>query len=252
MENYKHTACLAGAILVLSVSFASRAEPGPEDVAKSWDEARVYVPGSESYLKSPKDVKLDKPAPVVLFMHGCSGIDAAESSWAAFIRNKGYVVVLPDSFARDRPKSCDPRTQRGGLFPGFFAFRREEVLYGVAQLQNMPWADKRNLFLMGHSEGGVMAALSNVPGFRGVIVSAWVCTSPSAPNTGLRIAPEVPVLVLDHEKDPWFTASPGRHCSEFFGTRKARQVTLPGFAHNTFEPGAQQPVLDFLNENLAR
>lgn len=234
-------------------AFTLHAAPGPEDVGKSWDNARVYVTSSESFLKSPKDVKLDKPMPVILFMHGCSGIQAAETGWAPFLRQNGFVVVLPDSFARERPQSCDPRTGRGGLFPGVFRFRADELRYAMAQLQSSPWADSRNIFLMGHSEGGVQVALTPVTGLRGAIVSGWVCTSPSAPNTGLRTALDLPLLVLDHERDPFYAASPGRRCSEFFGARtKARQVTLPGEAHNTFEPDAQQPVLDFLNENLRK
>lgn len=49
------------------------------------------------------------------------------------------------------------------------------MAYALDQLRKAPWADQRNLFLMGHSEGAVVVATANVSGFRGVIISAWIC-----------------------------------------------------------------------------
>ena len=91
------------------------AAPGRKTLAELGQRASRDVKRELSQV--PKDVKLDKPMPVILFMHGCSGIQAAETGWAPFLRQNGFVVVLPDSFARERPQSCDPRTGRGGLFP---------------------------------------------------------------------------------------------------------------------------------------
>ena len=200
----------------------------------------VSVPG-RFLTTSVKDIKLEQPLPVVLLIHGCAGIQRTESSWAGFLKGEGYIVVEPDSFARSRPISCDPRTHRAGLFPGVATYRQDEVTYALAQLRKAPWADQRNLFLMGHSEGAVVVATANVSGFRGVIISAWIC------RNGLVVPRETAVLAIDHEKDPWFPNSSGQHCSNLFGTRtNARQITLTGFDHGTFEAPAERAVKDFL------
>jgi dienelactone hydrolase len=241
---------------ILATSFAAicNADPGPADVAKSWENARVYIPGQESFATSPKDVKFDKSAPVVLFMHGCSGIEKTDIAWADFLKEKGYFVVLPNSFARDRPASCDPRTQRAGLFPAVAEFRLDEARYSMERLKELAWADKANLFLMGHSEGAAIAALSDSPGYRGVIVSAWICTSLRFPkNSGIRVPTDTALLILDHESDPWYPYGPNRHCSEYFGARtNAQQLTLPGTMHETFVPEAQKTLADFLAKNIVR
>lgn len=200
----------------------------------------MSVPG-QFLSTSPKGIKADKPRPVVLLIHGCDGIKRAESSWAGFLKGEGYIVVEPDSFARSRPISCDPQSHRAGLFPGVTVYRLDEVTYALEQLRKAPWADQRNLFLMGHSEGGVIVANANLSGFRGVIISAWICRS------GLIVPDETAVLAIDHENDPWFPYSSGQHCSNLFGSRtNARQVTLQGFDHNTFEAPAERAVKDFL------
>ncbi len=224
----------------LACSACATQQPTSADVAASWEHAVVYVPG-RLLSTSVKDIGAEKPRPVVLLIHGCAGIQRTESSWAGFLKDEGYVVVEPDSFARSRPKSCDPRTHRAGLFPGVTTYRRDEVSYALEQLRKAPWADRRNLFLMGHSEGAVVVATANLSGFRGVIISAWIC------RNGLVVPHETAVLAIDHAKDPWFPNSDYEHCSNLFGTRtNARQVTLPGFDHDTFEAPAQRAVRDFL------
>jgi dienelactone hydrolase len=228
------------AVAALLACSACATQPTSADVAASWEHAVVSVPG-RFLATSVKDLGAEKPRPVVLLIHGCTGIQRTESAWAGFLKDEGYIVVEPNSFARSRPNSCDPRTHRAGLFPGVTMYRLDEVSYALEQLRKAPWADKRNLFLMGHSEGAVVVATANLSGFRGVIISAWVC------RYGLVVPRETAVLAIDHEKDPWLSNSSYEHCSNMFGTRaNARQVTLPGFDHDTFEAPAQRAVKDFL------
>lgn len=245
--------CLTGfAALACAPVAVCHSAPGPADVANSWKEAVVYLPG-RTFTTTVRGIEIDKPVPVVLHMHGCAGIHDTDKSWAYFLKEQGYAVILPDSFARDRPPSCDPRTKRTGLFPGALSFRKDEIVYALEQIKAAPWADKRNLFLMGHSQGGVLVALAGIPGFRGVIISGWPCVGPGNSSEGLRVPDESPVLVLNHERDPWYGYAADRRCSEFFGERKnAREVILKGFDHDSFKPAAKEAVLEFLNENLSR
>ena len=157
-----------------ATAFAQTAENLADNVSRSWNEATVLVPG-RFFATSPHRVRVavDKPLPVVIYMHGCTGITADHDlRWGQFIKALGFIVVLPDSMKRPgRRQNCDPKAKRGGAFPQVFAMRQEEIRYAVEQLKSSPWADSKNVFLMGHSEGGNAAAQSKLGGLRGVIIS---------------------------------------------------------------------------------
>ena len=42
-----------------------------KDVEKSWEDAVVYVPG-KTFTTSVSKIIVDKPLPVVLYLHGCA------------------------------------------------------------------------------------------------------------------------------------------------------------------------------------
>ncbi len=228
------------------------AEPGPADVSRSWEGAVVYVP-DKAFPTSVDALPTEVAHPVVLFLHGCAGIKQGEKAWAYFLKNAGYLVVLPDSFARERPPSCDPATKRFGLFRGALAFRRDEIRFALEQLERAAWADRRNIFLMGHSQGGVLAALADFPALRGVVISGWPCVGTDGTVDGIRVPPQTPLLVLNHQQDPWYGYAAGRRCSEFFADRReARETILDGTGHDTFDATAREAVLDFLTRHRHR
>ncbi len=184
------------------------------------------------------------PVPVVVFMHGCTGIWTSDTpAWVSFLASHGYAVVAPDSFARPgRLSNCDPRTLTTGRVPDVQRLRYEEIAYALARVRELPWADRDRVFLMGHSEGGVAASLWDRPGFRGVIVSGWPCRARSPHLSGLWTPRGVPVLSIGWAMDPWYRG-PGS-CQ---GTR-AQVVTLQGIGHATSSsPEAQRAVLAFLD-----
>ncbi len=234
------------------------AEQGAE-VARTWEAARVYVPGHSRYYTPSTAPGAAAPLPTILFLHACVGFYWHDDQWAAILTEAGYAVVMPNSFARHyRPRDCDPSTRRVGLFPGAQNMRREEIIHAVGRLRSLPWVDSRNLFLMGHSEGAGATALWDKPGFKGHIISAWPCTHRTRPALdGVWVPAEVPVLALNFEDDPWFPAgSPMRgSCEGKFGRRKnAREVRLKGWGHvNTAQEGeAREAVLQFLRAHTMR
>ena len=49
--------------------------------------------------------------PVVVFMHGCTGINLPEGKVEKILTSVGYAVIFPNSFGRTlRPTDCDGRT----------------------------------------------------------------------------------------------------------------------------------------------
>jgi poly(3-hydroxybutyrate) depolymerase len=237
-------------------AFAQTADNQGKGVAMSWEKAQVFVP--DMFFKTtPNKVTGNKPMPVVIYLHGCTGIDPNHDvRWGEFIKGLGYIAVLPDSMARPGRKSnCDPRTKRTGAFPQAHAMRMEEIRYALEQVKKSAWADTNNIFLMGHSEGGHAAAGNRLADFRGIIISGWTCTdSARAGSDGIFAPLETPILTLEWDHDAWREGTPLQgSCANKFGERKkARQVLFHGTQHSTYDQlKARDAVAQFLKENLA-
>jgi hypothetical protein len=235
---------------------AQDAETRVSDAAITWERAQVFVPGS-LFKTRPDKVALTKPLPVVIYLHGATGIDPNhDARWGTFIKDLGYIAILPDSMARPGRKSnYDSKTGRGGAFPRANAMRMEEIRYALEQVKKSSWADARNVFLMGHSEGGQAAARNRLPDFRGIIISGWTCTDSARPGFDGIFAPlETPILTLEWDHDALREGTPQQgSCANKFGERKkAHQVLLSGTEHGTYsQPGARDAVAQFLKENRA-
>jgi dienelactone hydrolase len=239
---------------------AAVAADGTDAVVPTWEQARVFLPGSAAPLK-PANVKaVDRPLPTVLYLHGCTGFnyshDGTMGGWAEVLTAVGYAVVMPTSFARQyRPQNCDQATYTGGLAMEVMDMRLEELKYALKQLRTLAWVDQRNLFLMGHSEGAITAARWGGGEFNGHIISGWTCTAPTFPSfDGVRAPLATPLLAISHESDPWFQGPYAGSCASKFGGRKdARQVTLPGSGHDTASSAeARTALLQFLQDHTFR
>ena len=219
--------------------------PMDAGVEKSWDKADVYIPES-IFLKRTSNLQLEKKYPVVIYLHGCTGITSNHDlRWGRFISNLGFVVILPDSFARpSRISNCDPvNTVRTGRFPFALAYREQEIAYAIGQLKKTNWADMSNIFLMGHSEGANAVAQTNIIGFRGMIMSSGFCAD------GIKFENGVKGLVINFENDPWHKGN-GR-CQQARNDGSLSLLFLNDNAHNSFDyPRVRDEVQQFLKQTL--
>lgn len=235
-------------IIVLSLSFNMAFA---SDVEHSWNQAKVFTPGS-SQIGTIKDIKSNQNYPVVIYLHGCTGIvDWHDYDWGKTLASNGYVVILLDSMARNgRISNCDPSRQTGAnTFPQAYEYRQQEISYAIEQVQQSNWANKNKIFLMGHSEGGIAVASSTHHMFRGNIILAWTCTfRNNPPLDGIKSPKEIPILAIAAKYDMWRVgkASEGR-CADKADGRKLIQVDLNGREHATTRYSESKPaVLDFL------
>lgn len=225
--------------------------PGIEE---AWTKAHVYLPNSW-FPKRPRDVALDNPLPVVVYLHGCDGIDTAhDSAWAKFIASLGYAVVMPDSMARPyRVPNCDDRLKKAtNKFPLALAYREHEIDLAWQKLQNYDWVRKDKIFLMGHSEGGVAVAHNKSDRFIGLIISGWTCTSRGRGHfSGIMASKNIPVLAISNKNDIWFQGTNLKgQCSEHSANRvDFTQIDLTniGSEHSTYQSSsARAAVSSFL------
>jgi len=208
-----------------------------EGVEKSWDKADVFVP-ENLFTKTPKNVKTDKVYPVVIYLHGCTGIVQHDYYWAKYISSLGFVVVQPDSFARpNRKMMCNPNTNTvDKKLSKAFVYRQQEIRYALEQVKQSSWADKNRIFLMGHSEGAVSAALTNINEFKGIIISSWTCTH--SVLGGIQSDKNIPLLAMSWTKDMWFygkgLGTEGHCLDSAEGRENFTQIDIEGVGHGTY------------------
>lgn len=124
--------------------------------SKDWD--RGFSKGQLTLLEEA-GVKTGKTAPVIVFLHGCSGMGrSAYDHISALFEMDDYVIIAPDSFANKRPIVCDPsNSSASGLYSDSNHWRLGGLKFALDYIVKSSWADKGNIFLAGHSQGGSIA-----------------------------------------------------------------------------------------------
>jgi len=193
--------------------------------------------------------------PLVVYAHGCAGLDDDVVSWADALAHAGYTVVAPDSFARaGRRVSCDGRTVYPRRDPGVLALRESEIRYAVAQARMLTWVRQASIALLGFDQGGVVVAGYRGPPVTAYVVTGWTCTAPDVRH-GLFTPPDRPVLAIRWADDPLF-GDPAWNgdCGAHLDARPAsRSIVLEGRGHSVAENAeAREAVLRFLQAAASR
>jgi len=235
------------------------------DIERTWGEAVVALPpvgpqgpviakmGDRSMHKQIRNYGRDVRLPVVLYMHGCTGI----GNFAFFERlaKAGFVVIVPDSLARRfRPLQCNPETKTGGFNRFVYDFRQTEIAYALDRITELNWVDRGNLFLVGTSEGGVATALYRGHEFRARVITQWTCHG-AAIVEGIAAPPNIPILSIVTAGDPWYGANrtygQQGHCGKFMvGRPVSRSIVIGGKArHDVYDsPENVEMIVRFLTE----
>lgn len=223
------------------------------DPKLSWNHAHVFSPQSTEPIKIT-DIRSNQPMPVVIYLHGCTGIvDWHDYDWGRTLSSAGYIVIMPDSMAREgRRPNCDPVQKRGGQFPEAHEYRQQEITYSLDQIKQAPWADKNRIFLVGHSEGGTAVSISTHPEPRANVILAWTCTYRWEPKLdGIKSPKNIPILAVAAVNDEWRVSKPtyGR-CADRADGRSVKQIDLKGSIHATTKyPESKPAVLEFLRQH---
>lgn len=256
---------------VLAVALLLGWKPGHagDGVVATWERAAVALPAglagtrpvigiaNEGSIKAAlAGIDARAKAPAVVFLHGCAGVGDEEESLKLILMQQGYATFMPNSFARaGRLSNCVSDAQVTGLNPVALEWRREELEFAVAELRRLPWVAK--VFAIGFSEGAM--AVASYPGddLSGLVILGWHCQG-NPPFDGIKAQPNLPVLSVIGDQDPWYRARPDYHCGNLFeGRSNARSVILPGNGHAiinspnvTNAETARTEILEFLVSNF--
>ena len=241
------------------------------ELAQIWEQAWLYIPGSEApFLPLPifgplgsayvqerlKSLPPRVTWPTVVFLHGCTGIQAPERRIASMLTRMGYAVILPNSQARShRPSDCNSGTGEWGLAPMVHHLRRAELSHAMRQVRRLHWVDVHNLFLGGFGEGARAVALwGGQEEVSAYLITGWTCIAPPklAWLGGLRLPAGRPVLAIVARDDlyyRWF--EPKGSCGAVAaGGTDVTSLVIDGTVHNIFVyPETWLSLVDFMLAN---
>ena len=256
------------AAFFLSGCIHSRQATEPTELQRTWDAAKVYIPGKDGNTIQLTGKELDKGSfvadadkawPTIVYMHGCSGIDILSHSTALMLTAKGFAVVQPDSYARkNKPASCKPALYLGGLHRGVLPWRHAEVTNTIQRLRTMPWVDGSRLYLMGLSEGAITTATYSGEPVTARITEGWTCNAGWHEYRGLAAPESEKVLSLLGVDDPWFLSPELRgNCGQFMHKNGSKLVLfksphiLKDYHYLLWHPSAQRELFSFLEQTSA-
>jgi dienelactone hydrolase len=201
------------------------------------------------------------PFPAVVLLHGCGGLYKAEGGltprhqeWAYLLRDRGYVVLMPDSFNPRGVRDICHRKNRGNLDPD--GDRARDAFGALAYLAAQPFVKGDRVGLMGWSHGS-MTTLATID------VGAKARAAAQPMSTDFRVAvafypgckkiletswaTKTPLTILMGESDNWTLAGP---CIELVQRARAAGepaeiVLYPGAYHEFDAPG--MPLHDLQN-----
>ena len=231
-------------------------------VDNAWVSLPASVTGGAVFNGLLKDApRVVGKAPVVVFVHGSSGVAPAIKEWQKWLASDLGVASL----SADSMQLPDRMTYKSPIAKAQYelvhTMRAQELSAAIDALATLPWADSQRLVIAGTSEGAVAVAryqrAAAAPQERGRMLFSWSCEDnyhvqshrSNIPNT-------LPVLNVMSSTDVYF--SPGNpwlgnsqalgHCGKVLaGNTVSSIVLIPGAPHTLFNlPQARQAEEGFL------
>jgi len=175
-----------------------------KEIYQSWNDAEVYIPTISS-IQSIQSIDLSNPPNnIVIFLHGCTGINNNNRKWANFLKKEGYVVILPNDFAiNGKPVACDVKKFKStnkDKKSASTSVRLRSIENIIAILKENDVFTKSNVFLMGHSEGGkIVNRFKGGEVFNAIVSSGHGCKDGRVTST----ISDIPFAYIYSKNDPW-------------------------------------------------
>lgn len=199
--------------------------------------------------------------PVVVFMHGASGISPAIKEWQQWLAESvGIGSIVVDSMQLQGRLTYTSPVDKD-TYERIHELRRTEIVFALQALGVLEWADTSRLALGGIEEGAVAAARYDGPEFGARILFAWSCEDNFfVKEHATRLPPGRPVLNIVSARDPMFSSAnswvglpePVGHCGPLLRNNPRAEVLLLGNAPQQVMnmPAARGAAQRFLVESL--
>lgn len=239
----------------------------PQSLAASLHNAAVVLPAqatggrvySGKWSAIPASTK--GKVPVVLFLHGSSGLGLkAIGEWQQWLAGMGIASLAPDSFALPNRLTYKSPVDKA-TYEKVHALRVSEIALAAQALPGLPWADPARVVLAGTSEGATAVARYTGREFAGRIIYSWSCEDNYFVQAHATALPDDrPVLNVMSSTDVFFSpsnswlgnATATGHCGAALKANKQASVVLiPGAPHTLMNlPAARHPTEGFLRDVL--
>jgi len=221
-------------------------EHTPQSAANVIQQANLAMPsamtGGDAYFgKWKNQPRGERPGPVVLFLHGSSGLTLpAIEEWQKWLSGLGIASVAPDSFALPGRLTYTSPVDKA-VYERIHALRASEVELAKEALKQAAWADPSRILLAGISEGATTVARNGDVTFAARMIFSWSCENNyfvEAHKT--RVIADQPVLNVMSSVDPFFSlANPwlgnpdakGNCAVALAASKQATVVLVPGAPH---------------------
>ena len=207
---------------------------------------------------APKNAKAK--VPVVVFMHGSSGLELkAIGEWQLWLASLGVASIAPDSFALpDRLTYKSPVGK--DVYEKIHALRASEIPLALQALRLAPWADTSRLLLAGTSEGGPAVARYAGNEFAGRMLYSWSCENNYFVQDHRTASLTEPVLNVMSSTDVFFSPSNAwlgnnaakGYCGDALKDNKQAVIVLiPGAPHTLLNlPATRNATAGFVRDLL--
>jgi len=257
MGSIRRAVSILLAMLLLTACQSSvRLPEGVTRVMATWQYGAYAIPGTytrsaqtETFRAPPggpswtlaveRKLKPGAKVPVVLYLHGCTGIKEQATLYRSMLLVQGYAVFMPDSFQRPNRLEC----KNEGSLEYRVYLRLQELKYAAEQIRHLSWVDQKRVVLMGFSEGGNTVDHWKQKGFAAHIIIGSACTlvggTPAAP-------PDVPVLAIVGEHDDY---RPGLSCTVKRTVGGSKSIVIPAAHHQVAQyPQTREAIKSFLHQ----
>ncbi|MEZ5728351.1 MAG: alpha/beta hydrolase [Burkholderiaceae bacterium] len=199
--------------------------------------------------------------PVVVVLHGSSGITPALREWQKWLASElGIASIAPDSMQLPGRLTYKSPVEKDN-YERIHELRAVEIVFALQALRATAWADSSRLALAGTSEGAVAAARYAGAEFGARLLYSWSCEDNYfVKGHGTALPVGQPVLNAVSARDPFFSSAnpwvgnpnPVGNCGPVLRDNPRAEVLLLGNAPHTVlnHPAARALAKRFLVQAL--
>ena len=237
-------------------------------ISQAWVDLPASVTGGAVYSGPLSQAPAARArVPVVVFVHGSSGVNPAIKEWQKWAaQTLGVASISADSMQLQGRMTYKSPIAKAD-YEKVHGLRAAELQAAVQALPTLAWADASRFVIAGTSEGAVAVAryqaAANAPAEKGRLIFSWSCEDNyHVQSHQTRIPATLPVLNIMSSTDIYFSQSnpwlgnPAAvgHCGAALAQNKLSSVVLiPGAPHTLFNlPQARHATEGFLRDQLLK